>query len=65
MTNRLRPSTGHDEGEELTVEMAKRRTHFQQLTTPSPHRSPDTFQPALLGKRDIATHRHATGSSGW
>ena len=34
MTNRLPPPTGHDEGEEPTVELAKGRTHFQQLTTP-------------------------------
>ena len=66
MTNRVRPSTGHNEGEELTVEKAKRQTQFQRLTTPwcrSIRR--DSFQPALLGKRDIATHRTATGSSGW
>jgi hypothetical protein len=34
MTNRLPPPTGHDEGEEPTVALAKGRTHFQQLTTP-------------------------------
>ena len=34
MTNRVRPPTGHDEGEELTVEKAKRQTQFQRLTTP-------------------------------
>ena len=34
MTNRVRPSTGHNEGEELTVEKAKRQTQFQRLTTP-------------------------------